>query len=93
MSADTYIIGETLRATLTVTFDGTPTDPDSITAAAIAPDGISTAVTPTDETGDGKYAVAHTPSTSGPTGTWKIRVTATKSGNVEIEDVAFVVVP
>ena len=92
MSTETYIIGETLRATIALTFDGTAADADTITAKAIDPDGNSTTVTPTDETGTGNYSVAHTPSTSAATGNWRIRITATKSGNVEIEDVTFVVI-
>lgn len=93
MSDETYIIGETLRATLTCYFDGTPTDPDTITAVAIDPEGTSTSVTPSDETGAGNYAVQHTPSTSDTPGTWRIRVTATEGTSVEIEDVTFVVLP
>ena len=93
MSDEPYIIGETLRATLTVTFDGAAVDPDTITAKAIEPrSGTEHSITPGDESGTGNYSVAYTPEVTDPTGIWRIRVTAVKSGNTEIEDIMFTVV-
>lgn len=92
MTTDRYIIGETLRATLTVYFDGAAADPDTITAKAIDPAGTEHTVTPADETGTGNYSVAYTPSATDPTGIWRIRVTAVEGSNTEIEDIEFLVV-
>ena len=89
---ETYIIGETLRVAGTVTLDGAPTDPTSLTATAVDPEGATYAASTSQDGGDGEFAAWYTPSGSGPTGSWKLRTQAVVGGDTEIEDTSFIVV-
>lgn len=93
--AEKYILGETLPAVVTLTFDGTPTAADTITAKAIDPSGTQTSITPVGEPQaapeTGKYRADFTTPGNGKPGIWRIRVTAQIGSVVQIEELLYTV--